>query len=98
VHGEGIFLDLNRERLEAWETNPLVIERVGKVNENYARRFREIGKTPDRVVSPRLILVHTLAHALINQWALDSGYPAASLRERLFVGSRAHWFIKACAS
>ena len=31
------------------------------------------------------VAVHTLAHVLIDQVALDAGYPAASIRERLFV-------------
>jgi hypothetical protein len=31
------------------------------------------------------VLVHTLAHVLIDQWSLECGYPAASLRERLYV-------------
>ena len=31
------------------------------------------------------MLIHSLAHAVIDQWALDSGYPASSLRERLYV-------------
>ena len=33
-------------------------------------------------------MIHTLAHVLIDQWSLDSGYPAAALRERLFVSNR----------
>lgn len=31
------------------------------------------------------VAIHTLAHVLIDQLSLDAGYPAASLRERLFV-------------
>ena len=31
------------------------------------------------------MLVHSISHILINQAALDSGYPAASIRERLYV-------------
>jgi hypothetical protein len=38
-------------------------------------------------VNPRLLLLHTFAHAVINEWSLDGGYPAAALRERLYVGS-----------
>ena len=34
--------------------------------------------------TPRMVLLHTLAHVLINEWSLDAGYPAASLRERLY--------------
>ena len=52
---------------------------------NYRRRFARLKLPPDRVISPRLVLIHSLAHALINEWALDSGYPAAALRERLYV-------------
>jgi hypothetical protein len=31
-------------------------------------------------------MLHSFAHAVINQWSLESGYPAASLRERLYSG------------
>ena len=39
------------------------------------------------------MLVHSLAHALITQWALDCGYPAASLRERLYVSDEMAGFL-----
>ena len=32
-----------------------------------------------------MLLVHSLSHSLINQWSLECGYPAAALRERLYV-------------
>jgi hypothetical protein len=31
-----------------------------------------------------MVLLHTLAHVLINEWSLDAGYPTAALRERLY--------------
>jgi hypothetical protein len=31
-----------------------------------------------------MVLLHTLAHVLINEWSLEAGYPSASLRERLY--------------
>jgi hypothetical protein len=85
VRGEGVFLVLNAERLRVWEADPLVIQRAAKVNNNYLRRIQALGSVPIRVITPRFLLIHTLAHVLINQWALDCGYPAASLRERLYV-------------
>ena len=36
---------------------------------------------------PRLLLVHSLSHALIRQLSLSCGYGSASLRERLYVDS-----------
>jgi hypothetical protein len=85
VTGEGVFLRLRADRLAAWEENATVIDRSEQIKSNYAQRFADAGVPPDREISPRLLLIHSLAHALINQWALDSGYPAASLRERLYV-------------
>jgi len=38
-----------------------------------------------RQVTPKVLLVHSLAHAMIRQLSLDCGYSAASLRERLYV-------------
>jgi hypothetical protein len=40
---------------------------------------------PPRDVDIAHVMIHTLAHVLIDQLALDAGYPAASIRERLFV-------------
>jgi hypothetical protein len=40
-----------------------------------------------RAISPRLLLIHSLAHALIRQLSLTCGYGSASLSERLYVGS-----------
>lgn len=85
VTGEGVFLRLDPSRLNQWEASENISRRVKKIDDNYVARFTERGDVPDRKITPRLILIHTLAHALINQWSLDSGYPAASLRERLHV-------------
>ena len=35
-------------------------------------------------ISPKFILLHTLAHLLINQLSFDCGYGSSSLRERLY--------------
>ncbi len=85
VIGEGVFLELRADRLEEWERRPEVRARATQVNEKYRMRFEARDKHPDREVTPRLQLIHSLAHALISQWALDCGYPAAALRERLYV-------------
>lgn len=85
VRGEGIFFQLDPDRLRRWEDSASVSRRVADLDARYRRRFEEFGRQPDRAVTPRLVLVHTLAHALISQMSLDCGYPAAALRERLYV-------------
>ena len=85
IRGEGIFLRLDEDVLREWEERPGVAEQAARIGRRYKERFTERGAEPDREVTPRFILTHTLAHVLIGQWALDSGYPAAALRERLYV-------------
>jgi hypothetical protein len=85
VKGEGIFITLRTDAIEAWERQKNVVARATRINARYRDRFERWGAEPDRDITPRHLLVHTLAHALIDQFALDAGYPAASLRERLYV-------------
>ncbi|WP_433802566.1 DrmB family protein [Actinomycetospora sp. CA-084318] len=91
VVGEGVFLRLDTGRLEDWEQvrGPRSAhERAAQVLDAHEQIQREHGidlaEFPSPVTS-RLMLVHSLAHALINEWSLEAGYPAASLRERLYV-------------
>lgn len=86
VTGEGVFLELNLQRVRDWMIKAAVRARADLLNGRYAARFAEAARAPDRTITPQLVLLHTLAHALIHQWSLDCGYPAASLRERLYSG------------
>jgi len=85
VIGEGVFLSLAAGPLGQWELRPDVVERAERINRNYVERFERLDKSPDRVITPRLLLVHTLAHILIEQFSLEAGYSASSLRERLYI-------------
>src|SRR5262249_53879284 len=85
VNGEGVFLVLKHDALDSWEANDGVRRRVRAIDDNFRAKVERHGATPTRSITPRLVLIHTLAHLLIDQWDLDSGYPASSLRERLYV-------------
>jgi hypothetical protein len=81
VFGEGVFIDLDFRLLSDWIADvPEVKPRVAGISERACAESDEVEE-----VTPQLMVVHAFAHALINQWALDSGYPASSLRERLYV-------------
>jgi hypothetical protein len=75
------------DRLRQWETEKAVVERVAILREAYEQAWRERGRpgSPPKEVTPRLLLIHSLAHALIRQLSLSCGYGSASLRERLYV-------------
>ncbi|MFI2200672.1 DrmB family protein [Streptomyces sp. NPDC020192] len=88
VRGEGVFLRLNEDRLGAWEKTTAVAARIERMRTAHQRLLEQRAEDPSRVVAspatPRMVLLHTLAHVLINEWSLEAGYPAASLRERLY--------------
>jgi hypothetical protein len=85
VRGEGLFLVFDEDSLGEWEARDVVKKRIGRIDDRYRARAERWGNPPDRSITPRLVLMHSLAHALIDQFALDAGYPSASLRERLYV-------------
>jgi Domain of unknown function (DUF1998) len=89
--GEGAFLQLDEERVAAWEQKVLASE-IWEAHRqahrrNFNRRFSETAENvdaDDRLKPPRYWLVHTLAHVLIRGMAMECGYSAASLSERLY--------------
>ncbi len=83
VYGEGIFLVLNESKVTAWEKKKEVIERINKLNKQYQSVRKAKGLSEEHTV-PRFLLLHTLAHTLINRLTFECGYSSASLRERLY--------------
>jgi hypothetical protein len=89
VRGEGIFLALFENELRRWETDKIVVQRAADVHSRYRTDWQtRTGNTgePPRSITARFLLLHTLAHTLMRQLALECGYSSASLRERLYVG------------
>ncbi|MFE6183623.1 DrmB family protein [Streptomyces sp. NPDC056465] len=88
VWGEGVFLRLDEERLETWERSAAVAARVERMRSAHQRVLEQRADDPTAVTpspaTPRMVLLHTLAHVLIDEWSLEAGYAAASLRERLY--------------
>jgi len=81
VFGEGIFLSLEEDPLREWEQRKEVVARVARLEE---RRGESLIGNRVKVASPRFVLLHTMAHLLIRSLAFECGYPAASLRERIY--------------
>lgn len=87
VFGEGIFFELQEAKLSEWEQGPEISQRLAPLHHRYGqmqagRRLRT------RDLSPRFVLIHTLAHVLMNQLTYECGYSSAALRERLYVSTR----------
>lgn len=84
VKGEGIYLELDQTWLREWEQHPEVLARAQKITDHYGT-VAQLRGTGARGISPRFVLVHTLAHLFINELVFTCGYSSASLRERLYV-------------
>ncbi len=87
VRGEGIFFALNEHRVAAWEKDPEVQKRAQQVNDAFKQSIA--GKHGENLsnefnISARLLLLHTLSHALMKNLSLECGYETASIRERIY--------------
>ncbi|MBX3182882.1 MAG: DUF1998 domain-containing protein [Polyangiaceae bacterium] len=85
VHGEGIFLQFSEDAIAGWESTEGV-----RIQEAELRRGHRGWRAPRRLdpdggfPGVRYALLHTVAHLLIRELALDCGYNAASIRERVY--------------
>jgi hypothetical protein len=83
VYGEGIFLELNFAAIKRWfYQEPAIAKRIEPLVKQY-NAARILRGQPQRNITQKFLLLHTLAHVLINQLSFDCGYGSASLRERL---------------
>ncbi len=84
LYGEGVFFTLDEDLLQRWESGGTVCERADAFARRYLRHDGQGIAEFDVEVSPRFLLCHTLAHLLIRQLETKAGYPAASLKERIY--------------
>ena len=88
MFGEGIFIELNHDRIASWEARADVAERAELVEQRYGST-RDGRQLRERHITPSFLLLHTFAHLLINQLTFECGYSTAALRERLYVSTSA---------
>lgn len=86
VRGEGIFIVFREDRLISWLGQNGVKERDQLFRDAHVHWRRNRGLTPPEANYPgmRFVLIHSFAHALMRQLALECGYSAASIRERIY--------------
>ena len=86
VRGEGLFLQFREDTIQKWLATPSVVEREAEFREAH-RAFREARRIPDpeqNFPGMRYVLLHSFSHALLRQLAVECGYGAASLEERIY--------------
>ncbi len=84
LYGEGIFFTLDEDMLARWAQQPGLRRRTEQLQQRFERAGIRFPDDPPLPLSLRFILLHTLAHLLIHQLEMQAGYPAASIRERIY--------------
>ena len=73
LRGEGLFIDFP-------DDHELVLSKEGKI---WMKKFL-LDPKKNKKFHPVFVWWHTLSHAIINILSIDSGYSAASIRERIY--------------
>lgn len=89
--GEGVFLQMRAEAVLEWEGRPGVQERLVSLAAGH-ELWKEGRKTKRAFPGGPYVLLHTLSHLLIQSLAMRCGYPASSIRERVYADTLAGRF------
>jgi hypothetical protein len=84
VYGEGIFLELDLNCISKWAVTVSALRPEFTRLISHYNAVRTARQQPHRNITAKFVLIHTLAHMLINQLSFDCGYGSASLRERIY--------------
>lgn len=82
--GEGVFVALDPEVLAKWEARAAVVKRGDSLVQGFeAWKAAHPGSTA-KFPGVRYVMLHTLSHMLMTAVALECGYAASSIRERVY--------------
>lgn len=86
VRGEGIFLQFDEQAIRTWEQQPALQAFERELFQAHVswRRARRLPEPTAGFPGVRYALLHSFAHAMIRQLALECGYTVASIRERIY--------------
>lgn len=82
--GEGLFMQLRADAMRQWLGRDRVKERLDALARGH-NRWTHDRKHPRPFPGGPYVLLHTLSHLLIQSLSMRCGYPASSLRERIYV-------------
>ncbi len=83
TRGEGIFFQLSEKLIQDWVKKNHAYDREFEVGHQAWRASKNL--EPNKgYPGIRYVLLHTFAHALIRQLAIECGYTSASITERIY--------------
>lgn len=82
--GEGVFIQLGSESVGTWLDRESVEQRCADLERGHDA-WNESRQKSHEFPGGAYILLHTLSHLLIQSFSMHCGYPASSIRERIYV-------------
>ena len=82
--GEGVLLHVASRAVRKWQARPAVVQRIKDLETGYANWVQQRKGAP-AFPGGTYVMLHTLSHMLIQSLSSRCGYPAASIRERVYV-------------
>ncbi len=86
--GEGVFLQIRAAAVNEWLARPSVSRRLESLATGH-RLWMADRKAKRPFPGGPYVLLHTLSHLLIQSLAMRCGYPASSIRERIYADASA---------
>lgn len=86
VNGEGIFIEFNETTIKDWLNIPAVKSISKQYEFCYEQYCLSRGWTQLIKRDAKYVLMHTFAHLIIKEMALQSGYSSSSIKERIYCG------------
>lgn len=84
INGEGVFIELSREKINQWILIDSVKARSNKYKECYTAYCQKKGWENFKPRNAEYVLLHTLSHMLIKEMSMQSGYSSSALHERIY--------------
>jgi hypothetical protein len=88
--GEGIFIHFDPEAIRTWLSGDAVAKRADTLLTGFEFWKRRFDDHPPRYPGTPYVLLHSLSHALMAEISLECGYPASSLKERVYSEPSTH--------
>jgi hypothetical protein len=89
--GEGLFVQLSAQAVMSWLARPAVKQRLDALARGH-NRWAKNRKSQRPFPGGPYVLLHTLSHLLIQSLAMRCGYPASSIRERIYADTETQHF------
>ena len=82
--GEGLFIHFDEAVIGRWLESAAIKSRGERLVGGYLHWIKRFAGKPPNYPGTPYVLLHSLSHALMAEIALDCGYPASSLKERIY--------------